>query len=104
MVRVDDSLRPYSTRTVAMTDHRAPPALSPGDLDAGLTLWLPDFEPEAPLLPAPTIPSGPPAPGGPLTYGLVAKVTLARPAFGFRVEHDLPADVDLVEARPRATV
>jgi hypothetical protein len=87
-----------------MTDRRAPTLPPPGDLDAGLTLWLPDFEPEAPALPAPTILAGPPVPDGPLTYGLVAKVTLARPAFGFRVEHDLPPDVDLVEARPRATV
>jgi hypothetical protein len=37
-------------------------------------------------------------------YGLVARVALSRPAFGFRVEHDLPPGVVLVEARPRATV
>jgi hypothetical protein len=37
-------------------------------------------------------------------YGLVARVALTRPAFGFRVEHDLPAGVVLVDARPRATV
>ena len=87
-----------------MTDRLAPTLPPPGDVDAGLTLWLPDLEPEAPTLPAPTILAGPPVPDGPLTYGLVAKVTLARPGFGFRIEHDLPADVDLIEARPRATV
>jgi hypothetical protein len=42
-----------------MTDHRAPTLPPPGDLDAGLTLWLPDLEPEAPALPAPTILAGP---------------------------------------------
>jgi hypothetical protein len=87
-----------------MTDHRAPTLSPPGDLEAGLTLWLPDLEPEPPALPAPTIMSGPAMPDGPLTYGLVAKVSLARPGFGFRIEHDLPPDVDLVEAKPRATV
>jgi hypothetical protein len=87
-----------------MTDRRAPTISPPGDLDAGLTLWLPDLEPELPLLPAPTILAGPAVADGPLTYGLVAKVSLARPGFGFRVEHDLPADVDLIDARPKATV
>lgn len=87
-----------------MTDRRAPTLAPPGDIDAGLTLWLPDFEPELPTLPAPTILASPAVPDGPLTYGLVAKVSLARPGFGFRIEHDLPADVDLVEARPKATV
>jgi hypothetical protein len=87
-----------------MTDRRAPTAPPPGDVEAGLTLWLPDFEPDLPVLPAPTVLAGPAVADGPFTYGLVAKVSLARPAFGFRVEHDLPPDVDLVEARPRATV
>ncbi len=41
---------------------------------------------------------------GPLAYGLVAKVLLPRPAFNFKVEHDLPMNVTLVEAKPRATV
>ena len=83
-----------------MTDRRAPTLSAPDD-DAGITLWLPDFEPE---LPTPTILSSPPTPDGPLTYGLVAKVSLSRPGFGFRIEHDLPPDVDLVEARPKAKV
>ena len=87
-----------------MTDRRAPTAPPHGDVEAGLTLWLPDFEPDVPPLPAPTILAGPPVPDGVVTYGLVAKVSLSRPGFGFRIEHDLPADVDLVEARPKATV
>jgi hypothetical protein len=87
-----------------MTDRRAPTAPPHGDVEAGLTLWLPDFEPDVPALPAPTVLAGPPVPDGQLTYGLVAKVALSRPGFGFRIEHDLPPDVDLVEARPRATV
>src|SRR5262245_41345481 len=99
MVRMDLSSR-LSTRTVAMTDRRAPTFSALGDIEAGLTLWLPDLEPEVPVLPAPTILAGPAVPDGPLTYGLVAKVSLARPGFGFRVEHDLPPDVDLIEARP----
>ena len=40
----------------------------------------------------------------PVKYGLVARMALSQPGFGFRVEHDLPGGVDLVEARPRATV
>ena len=56
------------------------------------------------FLPAPSVVSGPSVDDGPFTYGLVAKVTLTRPGFGFRIEHDLPEGVDLVEARPRATV
>jgi hypothetical protein len=56
------------------------------------------------FLPAPTVVSGPAAVDGPFTYGLVAKVTLNRPGFGFRVEHDLPEGVDLIESRPKATV
>lgn len=40
----------------------------------------------------------------PLVYGLVAKVLLPRPAFNFKVEHDLPPNVTLLEAKPRATV
>jgi hypothetical protein len=87
-----------------MTDRPGPTLAAPGDVDDGLTLWLPDLEPEFPALPAPTILAGPAVPDGPLTYGLVAKVSLARPGFGFRVEHDLPPDVDLVDARPKATV
>jgi hypothetical protein len=87
-----------------MTDRRAPTAPPHGDVEAGLTLWLPDFEPDVPPLPAPTVLAGPPVPDGVVTYGLVAKVSLSRPGFGFRIEHYLPADVDLVEARPKATV
>ena len=86
-----------------MTDRRAP-TLTPHPADAGITLWLPDLEPELPTLPAPEILSGPPAPDGPLTYGLVGRVALSRPGFGFRIEHDLPPDVDLIEAKPRAKV
>jgi len=84
-----------------MMDRQASTLFPPDD---GLTLWLPDFEPELPTLPAPTVLVGPAAPDGPITYGLVAKVSLARPGFGFRVEHDLPPDVDLVEAKPKAKV
>ncbi|WP_020468201.1 COG1361 family protein [Zavarzinella formosa] len=40
----------------------------------------------------------------PLAYGLVAKVLLPRPAFNFKVEHDLPPNVTLLEAKPRATI
>ena len=40
----------------------------------------------------------------PLVYGLVAKVLLPRPAFNFKVEHDLPPNVTLLEAKPRATI
>lgn len=85
-----------------MTNRQAP-TLAPPD-DDGMTLWLPDIEPELPVLPAPTVLSGPEVPDGPLRYGLVAKVSLSRPGFGFRIEHDLPPDVDLIEARPRAKV
>jgi hypothetical protein len=42
--------------------------------------------------------------GMPLTYGLAAKVLLPRPAFGFKVEHDLPMGVTLVEASPKCNV
>jgi hypothetical protein len=86
-----------------MSDRRAP-TLTPPQADAGITLWLPDLEPEVPTLPAPTILSGPPVPDGPFTYGLAGKVALARPGFGFRIEHDLPPDVDLVEVKPKAKV
>jgi hypothetical protein len=86
-----------------MSDRRTP-TLPPPLEEAGLTLWLPDFEPEAPALPAPTIQSGPSVADGPLTYGLVAKVALSRPGFGFRIEHDLPPDVEFIEARPKAKV
>jgi hypothetical protein len=58
---------------------------------------------DAPL-PSPSVASGPSRFDGTIVYGLVARVTLNRPGFGFRVEHDLPTGVDLVEARPRATV
>lgn len=64
--------------------------------------WL-DVE-ETPLLAEPTVLHSAAAPDGPLVYGLVARVALSRPGFGFRVEHDLPAGVELIEARPRATV
>ena len=40
----------------------------------------------------------------PLVYGLIAKVLLPRPAFGFRVEHSLPENVQLLETNPKATV
>ena len=39
-----------------------------------------------------------------VTYGLVARVALSRPGFGFRIEHDLPPGVELVTVKPRATV
>lgn len=55
-------------------------------------------------LPAPTIFSGPATGDDTITYGLVARVALNRPGFGFRIEHDLPPGVDLVSAKPRATV
>jgi hypothetical protein len=84
-----------------MMDRQATAFAPPED---GITLWLPDFEPEVPTLPAPTVLAGPAVPDGPITYGLVAKVSLARPGFGFRVEHDLPSDVDLVDAKPKAKV
>jgi hypothetical protein len=84
-----------------MMDRQASTLAPPDD---GLTLWLPDLDPEVPTLPAPTILSGPPAADGPITYGLVAKVSLARPGFSFRVEHDLPPDCELVEAKPKAKV
>ncbi len=45
------------------------------------------------------LPSNPP-----LVYGLNAKVLLPRPAFGFRIEHSLPAGVKLLEAHPKASV
>src|SRR5258708_6138250 len=109
MVRTDDLLRPeraHLSSIVAMTDRQAPTLNSPTRPldDDGITLWLPAFEPESPALPAPTVLSGPPVPDSPLTYGLVAKVSLSRPGFGFRIEHDLPPDVDLIEARPKAKV
>jgi hypothetical protein len=68
--------------------------------DATATLEPPSWQ----MLSAPSVVSGPSIEDGPFTYGLVAKVTLARPGFGFRVEHDLPEGVDFVEARPRATI
>jgi hypothetical protein len=77
-----------------------PPAADPSD--PGLPSWLPDVDP--PALPAPTVMVGPPAPDGPFTYGLRAKVALAKPGFGFRVEHDMPQGVELVDTRPKAKV
>jgi len=41
---------------------------------------------------------------GTIVYGLVARVAMSQPGFGFRVEHDLPVGVELVEARPKAKV
>ena len=41
---------------------------------------------------------------GQIVYGLVARVAMSQPGFGFRVEHDLPVGVELVEARPKAKV
>ncbi len=46
----------------------------------------------------------PGAEDGLLTYGLVARIALGQPGFGFRMEHDLPPGVELVESRPRAKV
>ena len=84
-----------------MTDRQAmlPPAADP---DPELPSWLPDVDP--PALPAPTVMVGQPAPDGPFTYGLRAKVALAKPGFGFRVEHDMPQGVELIETRPKAKV
>jgi hypothetical protein len=72
------------------------------DHDASLPGWLTALGPG--VLPSPTVVEGPPAPDRPITYGIVAKVTLARPGYGFRVEHDLPAGVELIETKPKATV
>lgn len=55
--------------------------------------------PAAMMGPGPTIPDE-----IPLTYGLHAKVLLPRPAFNFKVEHDLPMDVILLECKPKATI
>lgn len=41
---------------------------------------------------------------GTIVYGLVARVAMSQPGFGFRVEHDLPVGVELVEAKPKAKV
>ena len=59
---------------------------------------------DRPFLPAPTVVNGPAREDSLLTYGMVARVALSQPGFGFRMEHDLPQGVDLVEARPRAKV
>ncbi|QVL30882.1 chemotaxis protein CheW [Telmatocola sphagniphila] len=40
----------------------------------------------------------------PLVYGLIAKVSLPRPAFQFKIEHDLPANVALLDVKPKAAV
>jgi hypothetical protein len=85
-----------------MTDRQAATLPAAADLeDTSLPAWLSALEPS---LPAPTVVEGPPAPDRPISYGVVAKVSLARPGFGFRVEHDLPAGVELIETRPKATV
>lgn len=52
----------------------------------------------------PTIGGTTPPAESPLVYGLVAKITLTRPAFGFRVDHDLPPNVELVQTKPKAVV
>jgi hypothetical protein len=81
-----------------------PAAMRPPDSDhdrPGLPAWLTAVEA---ALPSPTVVEGPPAPDRPVSYGIVAKITLARPGYGFRVEHDLPAGVDLIETKPKATV
>ncbi|MEZ6142150.1 MAG: hypothetical protein R3B84_16435 [Zavarzinella sp.] len=39
----------------------------------------------------------------PLVYGLAAKVLLPRPAFGFKVDHDIPDGVTLIDTKPSAT-
>jgi hypothetical protein len=57
-----------------------------------------------PPLPLPSMTQGPPVADQPFTYGMVARITLHRPGFNFRIEHDLPMGVQLVEARPKATV
>ena len=67
--------------------------------DAGST-----FRPAEPVLSGPTIVRTPSSLNGTIAYGLVAKVGLTRPGYGFRVEHDLPMGVELVEVQPRATV
>ena len=83
-----------------MPDRQA--MLSVPDSNPGLPSWLPDPGPSP--LPAPTVVVGPPAPDGPFTYGLRAKVALSKPGFGFRVEHDMPPGLQLIETRPKATV
>ena len=45
-----------------------------------------------------------PKPDGTIVYGLVARIVMSQPGFGFRVEHDLPVGVELVEVRPKAKV
>src|SRR5690349_11404131 len=85
-----------------MPDRQAMLPSAESDDAAGLPPWLPDSAVSA--LPAPTVLVGPPAPDGPFTYGIRAKIALTKPGFGFRVEHDMPAGVELVEARPKATV
>lgn len=55
-------------------------------------------------LPKPAVLQGPPSSEGNITYGLVARASLPKPAYGFRVEHDLPPGVDFVDAKPKATV
>lgn len=92
----------------------APGLTAEHDLDTGAApVWLaepvlpsdPRIMPDGRSIPRPVVE---PAPATldevPLAYGLVAKVLLPRPAFNFKVEHDLPAGVTLVEAKPRATV
>lgn len=68
---------------------------------APLTL---DVSPNSVVPPALVVESGQSHNNGLITYGLVVRMALSRPGFGFRIEHDLPEGVDFVEARPRATV
>lgn len=65
---------------------------------------LPEWLNESDALPAPTIFHGPQLAEGPISYGLVARVSLTKPAFGFRVEHDLPMGFDFIEAKPKPKV
>ena len=87
-----------------MTDHRAPTLPPPGDLDAGLTLWLPGPRAGSPRPARPDHPGRPPGPGRPAHLRPGRQGHPGPAGFGFRIEHDLPPDVDLIEAKPRATV
>lgn len=110
-----------------------PPALDGSDLPTWLTMPIPSEPANMKPLPAPKPVAATPLPPArlpvssvvqvqplpavapdtsrpptirrmPLVYGLVAKVDLPRPAFAFRVEHDLPSNVVLLETNPKATV
>lgn len=61
-------------------------------------------EQESPLVGSPTLERSQYALDGTISYGLVARIALRRPGFNFRVEHDLPLGVELVETRPKAKV